>query len=91
VGMQGMERDRTHSCGSHEHGVGVFTWTKTYRFCVVMHDDGGPDEVQRGGIPILQDCQANHGLRQFGMPYGDEQYKYCWITTRVIRYSEKVS
>jgi len=86
-----MERDRTHSCGSHEHGVGVFTWTKTYRFCVVMHDDGGPDEVQRGGIPILQDCQANHGLRQFGMPYGDEQYKYCWITTRVIRYSEKVS
>jgi len=91
VGMQGMERERTHSCGSHEHGVGVFTWTETYRFCVVMRDDGGPDEVQRGGIPILRDCQANHDLRQFGMPYGDEQYKYCWITTRVIRYSEKVS
>ena len=81
MGMQGMERERTHSCGSREHGVGVFTWTETYRFCVIMRGGGGPDEVQHGGIPILQDCHANHNLRHFGTSYGDEQYKYCRIST----------
>jgi len=56
VRMQGVNRERTYSYRSREHGVAVILWTETYRLRVIMRDDAGPDNVRQGGIPILQDC-----------------------------------
>jgi len=81
VGVQGTEKERTHSCRPREHGVAVRPREWTYRFCVIIRDDRGPDDAQHGEVPILQDCQANRDLKHFGTPYGDEQYKYCRIST----------
>jgi len=29
----------------------------------MKHDDVDPDDVQRGGVPILRNCQGDHGSR----------------------------
>jgi len=73
VGVQGTKKERTHNYRPREHRVAVGPWKWAYRFCVIIRDDGGPDNAQHGGVPILQDRQASNNLKHFRIPYGDEQ------------------
>jgi len=59
------------------HGIAVVLWVGTYGFHIMKHGDVGPDEVQHGGVPILQHSQARHSLRHFEMSYSNKQREYC--------------
>lgn len=65
---------------SREHDITIASWTATYRFCVLKHDEVGPDEIEHGGVPSLQYSQARRDLRRFEMSYNNEQREYCTTT-----------
>jgi len=49
------------------------------------HDNVDPDDVQHGGVPILQHCQGCYN-EALGMSYGNEQREYCQISVWITRY-----
>ena len=58
----------THNYGSlRERGIAMPSWAGTYRFYVMKHSGVDPDDVQHGGVPILQHSQARRDLRYFRM------------------------
>jgi hypothetical protein len=42
----------------------------------MKHGDVGPDKMYQGGVPVLGHDKAREDLRQFGVPYRDEQCEY---------------
>lgn len=78
MGMQSGKEMKTHNYRTpHERRIVMTLWTGTHGLCIMKHGDVDPDEVQHGGIPVLQHGQARHGLRDFGTSYSNEQYEYC--------------
>lgn len=63
-----------------EHGIGMAPWTETYGFSVMKHRGVDPDEVQQGGVPILQQGQAHLNRRNSGRLYSNEKREYCVAT-----------
>ena len=64
MGTQYTKGVETYDYGrSREHVVAVTSWTGTYRLSVTEHGDIGPDEVQKGGVPVLQHRQARCNLK----------------------------
>jgi hypothetical protein len=71
--MQSARIVETHNYGrSGEHCIWARPWTGTHRLCVIKCDDVAPDEVQQGGIPILQRCQPRNNTRPLQMAYSKE-------------------
>jgi hypothetical protein len=64
----------THNCRtSREYGIAMASYTGTYRLVVMKHGVVDPDEVQHGGVPILQHSQARCGTRNLGRSYTNEE------------------
>jgi hypothetical protein len=67
----------THNCRtSREHGIAMASYTGTYGFFVMKHGGVDPDDVQHGGVPILQHSQTCRDTRNFGRSYTKEECEH---------------
>jgi len=81
VGIQSRKGVEMYNCRtSCEHGVTMASWTRAYRFYVMKHGGVDPDEVQQGGVPILQHGQADRDTGNFEMSYNNEEREYYAAT-----------
>ena len=79
--MQSGKGVETYNCRTpREHGIAMASWKGTYRFSVMKHCGVDPNEVQHGGVPILQHSQARQDRRKFGRSYSNEEREYCAAT-----------
>ena len=81
MGIQTGRGVETHNCrSSRECAVAMASRTGTYRFFVMKCGDVEPDDVQRRGVPILQQNQALRDARNFRRSYSNEEGEYCVAT-----------
>ena len=77
MGIQSRKGVETYNCRtSCEHGIAMASWTGAYRFYVMKHGGVDPDEVEQGGVPILQHGQAPRDTVIFEVPYSNEEREY---------------